>query len=65
MPILPDWVVQVLQVVTVLALAPLVSGVIARAEAVIQQRRGPRTANVVVVGRPSGCDDDIVPNPSA
>jgi formate hydrogenlyase subunit 4/hydrogenase-4 membrane subunit HyfE len=42
LPILPDWVVQVLQVLTVLALAPLVSGVIARAEAVIQQRRGPR-----------------------
>ncbi len=42
MPILPDWAVQVLQVVTILALAPLVSGVIARAEAIIQQRRGPR-----------------------
>ena len=42
MPILADWVVQVLQVVTVLALAPLVSGVIARVEAVVQQRRGPR-----------------------
>jgi formate hydrogenlyase subunit 4/hydrogenase-4 membrane subunit HyfE len=41
-PILPDWAVQVLQVVTVLALAPLVSGVIARVEARIQQRRGPR-----------------------
>jgi formate hydrogenlyase subunit 4/hydrogenase-4 membrane subunit HyfE len=39
---LPDWVVQVLQVVTILALAPLVSGIIARAEATIQQRRGPR-----------------------
>lgn len=42
MPILPDWAVQVLQVVTILALAPLVSGIIARAEAIIQQRRGPR-----------------------
>jgi formate hydrogenlyase subunit 4/hydrogenase-4 membrane subunit HyfE len=41
-PILPDWAVQVLQVVTILALAPLVSGVIARAEAIVQQRRGPR-----------------------
>jgi formate hydrogenlyase subunit 4/hydrogenase-4 membrane subunit HyfE len=41
-PILPDWAVQVLQVVTILALAPLVSGIIARAEAIIQQRRGPR-----------------------
>jgi len=41
MPILPDWVVQALQVVTVLAAAPLVSGVIARAEAIVQQRRGP------------------------
>jgi formate hydrogenlyase subunit 4/hydrogenase-4 membrane subunit HyfE len=41
-PILPDWVVQVLQVVTILALAPLVSGIIARAEAIIQQRTGPR-----------------------
>lgn len=42
MPTLPDWAVQVLQVVTVLAVAPLISGVIARAEAVIQQRKGPR-----------------------
>ncbi|MHB8658474.1 MAG: NADH-quinone oxidoreductase subunit H [Solirubrobacteraceae bacterium] len=42
MPTLPDWAVQVLQVVTILALAPLVGGIIARGEAVIQQRRGPR-----------------------
>jgi formate hydrogenlyase subunit 4/hydrogenase-4 membrane subunit HyfE len=42
MPILPDWAIQVLQVVVILALAPLVSGIIARVEAVIQQRRGPR-----------------------
>jgi formate hydrogenlyase subunit 4/hydrogenase-4 membrane subunit HyfE len=41
-PILPDWAVQVLQVLTVLAFAPLVSGLIARAEAIIQQRTGPR-----------------------
>jgi formate hydrogenlyase subunit 4/hydrogenase-4 membrane subunit HyfE len=41
-PNLPDWAVQVLQVVTILALAPLVSGIIARVEAIIQQRRGPR-----------------------
>jgi formate hydrogenlyase subunit 4 len=38
---LPDWAVQVLQVVTVLTAAPLVSGAIARAEAIVQQRRGP------------------------
>ena len=42
MPILPNWAVQVLQVVTILMLAPLVGGIIARAEAVVQQRRGPR-----------------------
>ncbi|MHB1810507.1 MAG: NADH-quinone oxidoreductase subunit H, partial [Solirubrobacteraceae bacterium] len=42
MPILPDWVIQVLQVLSVLVLAPLVTGVIAKVEAVIQQRRGPR-----------------------
>ena len=42
MPSLPDWAIQVLQVVAVLGLAPLVSGVIARVEAIIQQRRGPR-----------------------
>ena len=42
MPTLPDWAIQVLQVVTILALAPLVSGIIARAEAIIQQRAGPR-----------------------
>lgn len=38
---LPDWLVQVLQVLTVLLLGPLVSGVIARAEAIVQQRTGP------------------------
>ncbi len=42
MPILPDWAVQVLQVVTILAVAPLVNGIIARAEAIVQQRTGPR-----------------------
>ena len=42
MPILPDWAIQVLQVVTILVLAPLVSGIIARAEAIVQQRHGPR-----------------------
>lgn len=42
MPILPDWAVQALQVITILALAPLISGLIARAEARIAQRRGPR-----------------------
>lgn len=41
MATLPDWAVQVLQVVTVLVAAPLVSGFIARAEAIVQQRRGP------------------------
>jgi formate hydrogenlyase subunit 4/hydrogenase-4 membrane subunit HyfE len=41
-PVLPDWAIQTLQVVTILALAPLVSGIIARAEAIVQQRRGPR-----------------------
>ncbi len=42
MPVLPDWVVQVCQVLTVLLLAPLIGGVIARGEAIVQQRRGPR-----------------------
>ena len=42
MPTLPDWAIQVLQVLTILVLAPLISGIIARAEAVVQQRRGPR-----------------------
>lgn len=42
MPTLPAWAIQVLQVVTVLALAPLITGMIARAEAFVQQRRGPR-----------------------
>ncbi|HLH64488.1 MAG TPA: NADH-quinone oxidoreductase subunit H [Solirubrobacteraceae bacterium] len=42
MPTLPDWAIQALQVISILALAPLVAGIIARAEAVIQQRRGPR-----------------------
>ena len=42
MPTLPDWAIQVLQVLVILVLAPLVTGIIARAEAIIQQRRGPR-----------------------
>ena len=42
MPVLPDWAIQVLQVVVILALAPLITGIIARVEAIIQQRRGPR-----------------------
>jgi formate hydrogenlyase subunit 4 len=41
-PTLPDWAVQALQVVSVLALAPLISGLIAWAKARIQQRQGPR-----------------------
>jgi formate hydrogenlyase subunit 4/hydrogenase-4 membrane subunit HyfE len=41
-PTLPDWAIQILQVVSILVLAPLVSGIIARVEAIIQQRRGPR-----------------------
>lgn len=42
MPMLPDWTVQVLQVLVILGFAPLITRVIARAEAIIQQRRGPR-----------------------
>ncbi|HLI58969.1 MAG TPA: NADH-quinone oxidoreductase subunit H [Solirubrobacteraceae bacterium] len=42
MPTLPDWAIQALQVISVLALAPLVTGIIARGEAIVQQRRGPR-----------------------
>jgi formate hydrogenlyase subunit 4/hydrogenase-4 membrane subunit HyfE len=41
-PTLPDWAIQILQVVSILVLAPLVSGIIARVEAIIQQRHGPR-----------------------
>jgi formate hydrogenlyase subunit 4/hydrogenase-4 membrane subunit HyfE len=41
-PTLPDWAIQILQVVSILVLAPLVSGIIARVEAIIQQRKGPR-----------------------
>ncbi len=42
MPTLPEWLVNATQVATVLALSPLVTGVIARGEAIVQQRRGPR-----------------------
>ena len=42
MPTLPEWLVNAIQVATVLALSPLVTGVIARGEAIVQQRRGPR-----------------------
>jgi len=38
---LADWIVQALQVLTVVVFGPLVTGVIARVEAMIQQRRGP------------------------
>jgi formate hydrogenlyase subunit 4/hydrogenase-4 membrane subunit HyfE len=41
-PTLPDWLIQVLQVLTVLVAGPLISGVIARVEAIVQERRGPR-----------------------
>jgi len=33
--------------VTILALAPLVGGIVARAEAIVQQRRGPRVLQPV------------------
>ncbi len=42
MPKLNDWLIQVLQVGSVLVFGPLVTGVIARLEAIVQQRRGPR-----------------------
>ena len=42
MPTLPDWLIQVAQVLTVLVAAPGISGVIARVEAIVQERRGPR-----------------------
>jgi formate hydrogenlyase subunit 4/hydrogenase-4 membrane subunit HyfE len=42
MPYLSQWVVQVFQVGTVLLFGPLVTGVIARLEAIVQMRRGPR-----------------------
>ena len=42
MPTLRDWQIQFFQVGTVLFLSPLVTGVIARAEAIVQMRRGPR-----------------------
>jgi formate hydrogenlyase subunit 4/hydrogenase-4 membrane subunit HyfE len=41
MPTLHDWQIQFFQVGTVLFLSPLVTGVIARAEAIVQQRHGP------------------------
>jgi formate hydrogenlyase subunit 4/hydrogenase-4 membrane subunit HyfE len=41
-PTLPNWAIQALQVVSILALAPLVTGIIARVEARVQQREGPR-----------------------
>jgi formate hydrogenlyase subunit 4/hydrogenase-4 membrane subunit HyfE len=41
MPTLPDWTIQVLQVLTVVVLSPLITGMIGRAEAIVQQRRGP------------------------
>ena len=42
MPYLNDWLIQVFQVGTVVLLGPFITGIIARAEAVVQMRRGPR-----------------------
>jgi formate hydrogenlyase subunit 4/hydrogenase-4 membrane subunit HyfE len=42
MPIVPNWAIQALQVLSIILLAPLVTGVIARVEARVQQRQGPR-----------------------
>jgi len=42
MPRLEDWQIQFFQVGTILLLGPLVTGVIARAEAIVQMRHGPR-----------------------
>jgi formate hydrogenlyase subunit 4/hydrogenase-4 membrane subunit HyfE len=42
MPHLDDWLIQLCQVGSVALFGPLVTGVIARLEAVVQQRRGPR-----------------------
>jgi formate hydrogenlyase subunit 4/hydrogenase-4 membrane subunit HyfE len=41
-PTLPDWAIQVLQVLVILGVAPMITGIIAKAEAIVQQRRGPR-----------------------
>jgi len=41
-PILPHWAIQTLQVLSILLLAPLVAGIIAKVEGLVQQRRGPR-----------------------
>ncbi len=42
MPHISDGLIQALQLGTILVLSPLVTGVIARAEAIVQMRRGPR-----------------------
>jgi formate hydrogenlyase subunit 4/hydrogenase-4 membrane subunit HyfE len=42
MPQLSDGLIQLLQVGTILFVSPLVTGVIARAEAIVQMRHGPR-----------------------
>jgi formate hydrogenlyase subunit 4/hydrogenase-4 membrane subunit HyfE len=42
MPTLRDWQIQFFQVGTVLLLGPLVTGAIARGEAIVQMRRGPK-----------------------
>jgi formate hydrogenlyase subunit 4 len=40
--VLPPWAIQVLQVLTIVVFSPLLSGVIAKIEARLQGRRGPR-----------------------
>ena len=46
--VLPIPLIQVLQVLTITGAAPAVSGVIARVEARLQGRRGPRSAAAVL-----------------
>ncbi len=63
-PTLPDWAIQVLQVVVILVLAPLVTGIIARVEAIIQQRQGPRILQPYYDGFKLLHKETVLPEPA-
>jgi formate hydrogenlyase subunit 4 len=64
MPTLPDWAIQALQVLSVILLAPLVTGVIARVEARVQQRQGPRILQPYYDIRKLLSKETVLPGPA-
>lgn len=64
MPTVPNWAIQALQVISILLLAPLVTGVIARVEARVQQRQGPRILQPYYDIRKLLSKETVLPEPA-